>query len=278
MQCDDLRRTAEAHALTPEPDSLFLRDQLGWKTAPHRCGAHQRRLWLDSRQLTRILLTNMIDHLSAAVRLLDGPGIFLWAQSSVTRVACEAAVKIAYLLDPSISYDLRITRAAGLLIHSADEKVKAASRVTVVVFDAEDRARSEKNALLDRVRRAGIGASAGSAKPLTSPSGQEVQRNPRVTELMDRYYPERPALYQQTSAVVHSTVWTLISAIASAPSTPELILQPDLLEIGATTLAAIDAACLASTMISEYYGCDPQPASARSRRRATAIDDLMKNV
>jgi hypothetical protein len=251
---------------------------MAWKVAPHRCGAHQRRLWLDSRQLTRIFLANMIDHLNAAVRLLDGPGIFLWAQSPVTRVACEAAVKIAYLLDPSVSYDIRITRAAGLLLHSADERVKAASRVTSIVFDAEDRARHEMNVLLDRVRRAGISTPPGSSRPLTSPSGEEVQRNPRVTELMDKYYPERPALYQQTSAVVHSTVWTLISAIASAPPTPELILEPDLLEIGATALASIDAACLANTRFSEYYGCDPQSASARSRRRATAIDDLMKTV
>jgi hypothetical protein len=275
LQREDLQDSVETYASSPASGSPFLRDQVAWKDAPHRHRAHQRRLWLSCRQLTRLLLANEIDHLNAAARLYEGPGIFLWAPSSVIRVACEAAARIAYLLDPSLPFELRITRAAGLLLYSADEKVKAAGHVTGVVADAEDRACGERDVLLERIGRAGIGVP-GKGKPLISPSGQLVHRSPQVTKLIAESFPERPGLYQQTSAVVHSTMWTLIGAVDSSTDTPDLVLKPDLLELGATALAGLDAAWVASNAFALYFGHNPHPVTARWRRRTTAIDELMR--
>ena len=61
------------------------------------------------------MLVNAYDHLVSMGRLLGSDGAMsLYAHTTLSRSVCEAAVRHAWLLDPSISYEQRITRSASL--------------------------------------------------------------------------------------------------------------------------------------------------------------------
>lgn len=48
----------------------------------------------------------------------------LFSHQSASRVACEAAVRFAWLMDPGISSEERITPSAIALVNSAEERLR----------------------------------------------------------------------------------------------------------------------------------------------------------
>jgi hypothetical protein len=67
-----------------------------------------------------------------------------------------------------------------------------------------------------------------------------------LADLVGKQFASRLSWYRLTSGVVHSADWILTDVITSAPTTPESVMAPDILGIGAAAPAAIDA-CAAIT-------------------------------
>ena len=80
---------------------------------------------------------NAYDHLHALGRGLGSDGAMtLFGHSSLSRVACEAAARFAWLLDRVIPEE-RIMRGAVALLTSADERLKGANRIPLRQFNAQ---------------------------------------------------------------------------------------------------------------------------------------------
>jgi hypothetical protein len=81
-----------------------------------------------------LIYINAYDHLRSLGRLLGTDGAMsLFAHQSVSRIACEAAVRFAWLMDPGIS-SKRITRGAVALSISAGERSRGVRRLTASRF------------------------------------------------------------------------------------------------------------------------------------------------
>ncbi|HEY6314800.1 MAG TPA: hypothetical protein VIY52_28915 [Streptosporangiaceae bacterium] len=76
------------------------------------------------------MLVNAYDHLLSLGRLLGSDGAMsLYAHTTLSRSVCEAAVRHAWLLDPSISYEERITRSAAMLVANAETRLAGAREI-----------------------------------------------------------------------------------------------------------------------------------------------------
>ena len=76
------------------------------------------------------MFVNAYDHLVSMGRLLGSDGAMsLYAHTTLSRSVCEAAVRHAWLLDPSISYEQRITRSAAMLFANAENRLTGARQI-----------------------------------------------------------------------------------------------------------------------------------------------------
>ncbi|WP_148088792.1 hypothetical protein [Saccharothrix texasensis] len=240
-------------------------------------------MWQYGMQLCRLILVNVYDHMWSTGRLLGADdSIPLYSHHTLARVACEGAARIGYLLDPAIGYEHRLLRSAVFALADADARVTAAREVTThpLLPHAADEPTRRRDELLDLIERAGITIRRNGRQ---QPTHFEVGAPPVVepcktnlTELVKRFYPDRPGTYRSTSGVVHSNPWVLNDTVTSSPFTPELVLEPDVQGIGAATLTTIDASIIVVESYARYYGHDPAPAVRKSRSRAQVIDGLLR--
>jgi len=107
--------------------------------ADHVRAAQQRLLEWCQHQ-ARLIYVNGHDHLTSMSRLLgsDG-GMSLFAHVTLSRSVCEAAVRHSWLLDPSISYEERITRSAAMLSYNIGNRLKGARQAFDIVYDRNGR-------------------------------------------------------------------------------------------------------------------------------------------
>ena len=83
-----------------------------------------------------LIYVNAYDHLLTLRRMLGGDGAMpLFSQASTSRVVCEAAVRLAWLLDSAIGSEERIMRGAVVLLASAEERLRGAMRIPAGRFD-----------------------------------------------------------------------------------------------------------------------------------------------
>lgn len=233
------------------------------------------------------MLVNAYDHLVSMGRLLGSDGAMsLYAHTTLSRSVCEAAVRHAWLLDPSISYEERITRSAAMLFANAETRLAGAREVPAHNLGAStvqrliDNCAAEHNQVRRLIDRAGmnlaldrVGKKTARVELLSPVVKVPVKLD--VGPLMTSLLPDSPGWYRITSGIAHSATWVLHDAIAGA-SGPDLALTPDLMEVAASAESAISASALIIERHAMYYGYDPEPRVRQSRQRRAMLDVLMR--
>jgi hypothetical protein len=285
-EAEALRSALEDFSRTPRPGSPSELDGKAWSddTGP---GARDRAALLGlTRHQAVLTYINAYDHMWSLGRLLGTDGAMsLFSHQSASRVACEAAVRFAWLMDPGIRSEERITRGAVALVNSAEERVKGVRRLTAdrfplgVLDTMIKNCTSERDTVRALITGAGIVfghskkgttetklviASANISVPLTIKAG----------DLMAELLLDSPSWYNVGSAVTHSVFWGLRDVVQSRPGGP-LDLLPDVMETGAAAEAAISASGLILDRCGRYYGHDPQAHVQRAQERREKIDALM---
>ena len=288
-EAEALRSALEDFSKAPRPGSPSELDSKAW--SPHAGpGARDRAALLGLTQHQAVLTyINAYDHMWSLGRLLGTDGAMsLFSHQSASRVACEAAVRFAWLMDPDISSEERITRGAVALVNSAEERVKGARRLTAGSFPpgALDKmiktCASERDTVRALITGAGIafGHSASGkteTKLVIASANISVPLTIKVGDLMAELLPDSPSWYNIGSAVTHSVFWGLRDVVQSRPREP-LDLLPDVMEIGAAAEAAIAASGLILDRCGRYYGHDPQTHVQGARQRREKIDALMRRA
>jgi hypothetical protein len=288
-EAEELRSALEDFSKEPRAGSPSVVDGQVWadRTGP---GARDRAALLGLTQQQAVLTyVNAYDHMLSLGRLLGTDGAMsLFSHQSVSRVACEAAVRFAWLIDPGISSAKRITRGAVALVNSAEERLRGVRRLPAGHFPPGALEKMTENCSAERqtVRAllTGAGITFGHGKKSTAESklviGSEnisVPLTISVGDLMAEYLPDSPSWYNVGSAVTHSIFWGLRDVTRSRPGEP-LDLMPDVLEAGAAAESAISAAGLILDRCGRYYGHDPQMYVQRARERREQVDALMRQA
>ena len=93
----------------------------------------------------------------------------LYAHTTLSRSVCEAAIRHAWLLNPSISYEQRITRNAAMLFANAENQLTGVRQIPALNLGASTVQRFIDNcaAECDQVRRHGGGPGARTGTPRT---------------------------------------------------------------------------------------------------------------
>jgi hypothetical protein len=251
--------------------------------------ARQALVHLMSRQ-ARLICSNAYDHLLTLGRSLGTDGAMpLFAHSSLSRVVCEAAVRLAWLLDPAAGSEERIIRGAASLLTSTDEQLRGvrsipADRYHPDIYNAMiDSCAGEHDNVNTLITQAGL------AKVM-SKDGKQVSRlaldSPavsvpvklNVTEKMSDWLPDSPTWYNLSSGITHSHYWMLRGAMSPTHSAQELVLEPNLMEVAAAGQCAISGSRLIIETIADYYGHDPVEAGHASRVRRDSIDPYMAEL
>ena len=211
----------------------------------------------------------MLDHLVSMGRLLGSDGAMsLYAHTTLSRSVCEAAVRHVWLLDPSISYEERITRSAAMLVANAENRLAGAKEIPARNLDPStvqkliDNCAAEYDQVRKLVDRAGMDLALDRAGRKTA---RVELRSPAVKipvkldigPLMTSLLPDSPGWYRISSGIAHSADWVLQDAVAGTTG-PDLMLTPDLMEVAAAAESAISASALIIERHATYFGYDPE--------------------
>lgn len=232
-------------------------------------------------QQARLMFLNAFDHISSLRHLLGGGGeVSIFAHTTVSRAACEAAVRCAWLIDPSVSTLERLARSAVVIHNSVQDRTRG------VRYGPTQELRDGFEATTTEERRAvraliaaagmeiGLGRSGKDATVEYPASAVKVPIQVNVTELMDTYLPATPGWYGLSSATAHSAPWTLQDAVVGDPFAADLRLTPHLLEAASAALAALDASELLIRTYGGYFGHDTGPEVRACQQRRDMLDRL----
>jgi len=282
-----LKEAVEEYANSPQPGCLFKTDGNAWKQGHHRHRAGRRRLALLGQQQARLMLANALDHLVTMGRALGSDGaLSLYSHTTLSRVVCEGVVRLAWLLDATVSYEERIARSAAALLESSESRLQGANAIPADWFGQQPRQVLIERSQTARDKVIRIIDSAGLARVLNRPgtktasidvpgTATKIAIKLEIGLLMAKLLPDSPTWYTISSGPAHSVTWTLISAIVTDQSNPNLVLTPDLLEIGSAAETVISASALAIKSYALFYGHDPEPRVTRSQQRRDVLDKLM---
>ena len=286
----DLKGALDAYAeISPSTtENLFNDDVAAATHADRNVREGQLKILAWGHYYARLTYVNAYDHLSSMARLLGSDGAMsLYAHTTLSRSIAEAAVKHAWLLDPSVSYEERITRYAAAAYYGAENRLKGARQS--LVREATQQVRefliNKCSADFDQLRalinQAGMDLGLdrrGRNVARIELRGSDVRvpiefkTGPHMEELLA----ESPGWYLLSSSVSHSTPWVLDSAVVGDRVGTELSLTPDLLEVAAATQTAISASALILERHAVYFGFDPEPYTRKSGQRRMMLDTLMR--
>jgi hypothetical protein len=272
---------------TPMAGCPYQADTTSAKHAPSRVRKAQQNLLALGQQQARLMFINAYDHLVSMGRLLGSDGAMsLFAHVTLSRSVCEAAIRHAWLLDPAISYEERITRSAAVLFGNAENRLKGA-RESLANLDVRiakpiiDKCVAEYEEICRLIGRAGMDlARDRNGKKIARVELREtdvkVPIKLDIGPLVLGLLPESPGWYTMSSGTAHSGVWMLDSAVLSGRGGSELELTPDLLELASAAETAISASALLIDRHGTYFGFDPEPYMRKSRQRRAMLDTLMR--
>ena len=271
----------------PAPGCQHQADIASARRADRRLRKAQQRLLAAGQHQAELMLVNAYDHLVSLGRLLGSDGAMsLYAHTTLSRSVCEAAVRHAWLLDPSISYEERITRNAVMLVANAENRLAGAREIPAHNLGAGtaqkliDNCAAEYAQVRKLLDRAGMDVALDRAGrktariELISPV-VKVPVKLDIGPLMSSLLPDSPGWYRISSGIAHSAAWVLRDAVAGK-SGPDLALTPDLMEVAAAAESAISASALIIERHATYYGYDPEPRVRQSRQRREMLDVLMR--
>lgn len=254
------------------------------KRVTGRKGQAQRDMVNLTQHTARLFFTSFYDHLVSFGRLLGSDGmVSVFAHTTLSRAACEAAVRCAWLLDPQISSEERMIRSAVIIFNGAEDRVRGA-RLTLAVTNCQEVVR---NCVKDRAKYHDLIKSAGMrfeldrrGKEIASISYPQVRAKVpvkiNVTDLMSRYLPGVPGWYLIGSGAAHSLPWSLQDAVADPTDAAKLVVSPSPLEAAAGAEAALDSAALFTQTYAHYFGHDPEAEMRAHRQRRGMLDQLMQ--
>jgi hypothetical protein len=282
-----LRSALADFSSDPQLGCPYKMDVQAWSGDPGPQAEGRRRLWGFTQDQVRLIFVNAYDHLVTMGRVLGGDGAMpLFSYSSLSRVACEAAVRFAWIIDVEVSCEERVMRGAVSLLVSANERLKGVMAIPDTHFNESlrrkliDNCQTEVNSAEALITGAGLTLARGrdgktfARLELDSPK-ISVPVKLDITKLMGEMLPDSPSWYNVGSSVVHSRFWGLRDAVISA-GPDSLELGPNLLEVGAAAQTAISASGLIIARCAAYYGHDSQPYIKRTRKRREALDPHMK--
>jgi hypothetical protein len=272
---------------TPAASCQHQVDIASAKSADRRLRKAQQHLLAAGQHQARLMFVNAYDHLVSMGRLLGSDGAMsLYAHTTLSRSVCEAAVRHAWLLDPSISYEQRITRSAAMLFANAENRLTGARQIparnlgTSTVQRLIDNCAAEYDQVCRLIDQAGMDLALDrngkkiAGVELRSPA-VKVPVKLDIGPLISSLLPDSPGWYRISSGIAHSAAWVLHDAIAGT-SGPDLALTPDLMEVAAAAESAISASALIIERHATYYGYDPEPRVRQSRQRRAMLDVLMR--
>lgn len=278
----------EAASLGPRLGEIFTarattgpgaEDRVAWRAAHKDRKYSRRKLTSCGLDQARLIYGNGYDHLVTLGRILGGDGqAALFAHTTLARSVAEAAVRIAWLLDPDTTYEQRLLRATALVYDGALNRAKGfreipeqghplSNRRPALLADGEGTIRRLEKV----IGRAGIGIETTKSKPVRLVlDGEKVPMNFETGPLMRGLLLDFPALYTMTSAVAHSTAWMLNEF--REDHGPELQLNLNQTQLATAAKAGIASSELIIQIYARYYGLDPAPYVVESRRRVATID------
>jgi hypothetical protein len=284
-----LRAALENFSSAPQPGCPWTQDDKTVADHADREAQGRARLLQYARHQAMLIYVNAYDHLLTLARALGGDGAMpLFSHASLSRVVCEAAVRFAWLMDPSISSEERIVRGAVGLFVSADERLKSVRALPAERFDQRvhrqmvESCIAERDAVQELITGAGLtfGYSQNGKRKarleLESPK-VAVPLKINITELMAELLPDSPSWYNIGSSVSHSLYWGLRDVDGSRPGDP-MALTTNVLDVGAAVESAISASGLILARCGRCYGHDPSAHVQRTMKRREEIDALMRRA
>jgi hypothetical protein len=290
QEARDLKGALDANAdHSPSTSGNLFGDDVAAATkAGRKVRDGQLKILMWGHYHARLTYVNAYDHLSSMARLLGSDGAMsLYAHTTLSRSVAEAAVRHAWLLDPSISYEKRITRYAAVAYYGAENKLKGARQSLVREGTQQvrelliNKASAELDQVRDLIDQAGMDLGLdkkGKEVVRIELRGSDVKVPTKFETgpLMEELLADSPGWYLLSSGIAHSAPWVLDSAVVGDRTDPELSLTPDLLEVAAASQTAISASALILERHANYFGFDPEPYTRKSRTRRSMLDTLMR--
>lgn len=233
-------------------------------------GTHQQGLWAQSLQLARLIIANMFDHANALRKVLSIDGLPLFAHLTLARTTCEGAVIVGHLLDPSISYDVRLLRGTALRVDSSRSQKNTVATFPDALRQAlGGRADLEYDDLLKRMDLAGIAFNPHSGT--LSLGGHEVRTSLKISTLVAEKFPHRPGAYSLGSGPAHSLANALSAKVQN--ETNEVVhFAADVGDIGAAVMLTVESLAMAVAALATYHGQSGDAEAKAARQRVKALD------
>lgn len=280
----------ECASITPVSGCPHEANEASAYLAASRVRHPQRRLLAAGQQQSNLILISAYDHMVSMARLLGSDGAMsLYAHTTLSRSVCEAAVRHAWLLDASISYEERITRSAAMLYADAEGLLNSGSNIRNLVPDLDTktakkltgRSDAEYDQVCKLIRRAGMDLATGRTGKIARielrNTTVKVPVKLNIGPLMATLLPEAPGWYRASSGTTHSAISQLRKAVADAEPGGEFALTTDLIEVGAAAQYAISASALIAQTHATYYGYNPEPRVRQSRQRRQMLERHMRD-
>lgn len=288
-EAEALRYGMKHFGAAPQPGSPWLQDDDAVADRTNSIVQGRAKLLLYIRHQVLLVYVNAYDHMISLARVLGGDGAMpLFSQASLSRVVCEAAVRLAWVMDPDVSSAKRLVRGAVALYDSAEQRSKGVHALPANFLDPGiyqqmlDSCRREREDIRELIDSAGM--TFGASRKGNTHARLEMQ-SPKVSvplkinigQLMAEWLSDSPSWYNIGSSVTHSLYWGLRDTNHSRPG-EALALTPNVLDVGAAVESAISASALILDRGARMYGHDPAPYVQSAQERRQEVDALMRRA
>ncbi|MEY9895692.1 hypothetical protein ABIA35_009833 [Catenulispora sp. MAP12-49] len=256
-----------------QPGSPYRLDEQALKAAPHNTRAHRRQLLTLTLKHARQVTLNVHDHAGTLQKCLGGDSVPIYAHGTLSRVTCESAALVSYLLDPAIGLEERITRGAALVWDSVENLVEQYNAKPAYMQQRIGTGHTDaQRDLRKTIDKAGMTLLSGAIR-----LGQHKEPfRPKLGSLVAATFPDMPGMYSHRSGAVHSSPWVLANPISRSDG--ELLEgQVDIGDLASATRAAIRAIDVVIASFAAYFGHDGRAEAAELERRAQNLTQLMSD-
>ncbi|WP_194909027.1 hypothetical protein [Catenulispora rubra] len=247
---------------------------------PDKVRPSQHRLWMQTLNLTRLLATNVYDHVNSLRNVLSEQEIPLFAHLTIGRPACESTATIMYLLDTGIGAQTRLTRGSALLYADAKHQTALAAEYPPAVRpQMEATAQKEFDQLKGEIDAAAITVEKDkSKKDFKLVLGHHsALMKPNLTKLVTDAFPDRPGAYRITSGAIHGSHQTL-NALTTNTTADQVMFQADLAEVGALVSLAIEATGKTLAAFAAYYGVGGEAEARATLQRVDIMNGHIRDL
>jgi hypothetical protein len=217
---------------------------------------------LDAYSGAQMMLSSVLDQLSAVGALLTAPGAYPFAVATLTRSALENSCRAHWLLADGIDVRTRVGRSLAERLVSLQEQLK-------LDLPGEMKARLRRQ-LDDAVESA---RDSGYVPSTTQPVRLEGFSRIAATDVIRKFAgPEGELAYRYLSAIAHGTLYGLVSEFSRAPSPGRE--EPIILRVA----VALYSFSQVTDRRFQLYGWSTEPWSAWRLQSSMLMAELMRRV